>query len=397
MPSNQSPYKFTKSGLSLIFTSFLIVITPLIVIPGISHLIWKVKPSSKMDILVIDKTVPDKSRLEHRSFFWALKHLRIKRQDGAFYQYDKDYLGFYPKKDGNHKVKSLRYYSDEKIDSISKALDVLYLADTYGVYESDFNDQSELEFSRKIYGGLSSNDLKLTQKVIDAEGLLIAEFNSIGAPTSFAFRTQFEKMMNFKWTGWISRYFDELNPELNEEIPEWLINNYKEQHNGIWEFEGAAQVFVSEEGRIEVLKYGEDISNQVPKVISTLQSQQKFDIPKETNYPYWFEILRIDRSYEVISYIDMAPTKSGEEKLREMGLPRYFPATIVRNNGKGKIYYFTGDYADNPIPLSSAPFFGVPTIYKLVNDKNDYSNRTSFYWNYYFPLIKEILEEHSLN
>jgi len=395
MSSKRPIYKFTKTKISFKFIVLLLVITPLVIIPGLSHLAWKVSPSEKLDIVFMDKTVPDKERLEHRSLFWMLKHLKIKRVDGEFYQYDKDYFGFYPDDNGLHKTKSLKNFDESALDSISKSIDALYIADTYGVYEADFQEKDKWEFSRKIYGGLSENDFRLIKNAIKHEKLLIAEFNTMGAPTSANIRKEFEEVMGLKWTGWISRYFDELDTLINTDLPKWLVANYKAQHNANWPFKGAGQVFVSESGKIEILETQKDIRQQLPKIVSTLKSQQNYNLPSETNYPYWFEIVRIDKAFEVISYFDLNPTEAGLKKLQDMGLPRYFPAAMVKLNGKGKIYYFTGDFSDNPIDMGSAPFWGVPTLKKLINDNSDYSNRTSFYWNYFYPLAGKILNENA--
>ncbi|WP_186757785.1 hypothetical protein [Echinicola salinicaeni] len=393
MSSNQAAYKFSRSKLGITFIIFLILLIPTVVIPGLSHLAWKLSNPKNINIVVLDKTVADQERLEHRSLFWAMKHLNIRRNDGQFYQYDKDYFGFYPQENGQHRIKNLQQYNSSALDSLTQSMDILYLADTYGVYEADFREDNHTAYSKKIYGGLSQKDIEFLSKSIEQEKLVIAEFNTMGAPTSPDLRLEFEEIMKLKWSGWISRYFDELDTLINNEIPNWLVENYKKQHDGKWYFNGAGQIFVNETGRIEILEHETDMVQQVPLIVSTLKSQQQYDLPHETNYPYWFEIIRIDKDYEVISYFDLTPTESGQAKLRDMGLPRYFPASMVRKNGKGKIYYFTGDFSDNPVSMNSTPFLGVPRLQKLVNDKTDYSNRSTFYWNYFYPLMETIFEE----
>ncbi|QDH80336.1 hypothetical protein FKX85_15340 [Echinicola soli] len=340
--------------------------------------------------MIIDKTVADVERQEHRSIFWVLKHLRYKNSHGEYYNYKEDYLGYFP--DEESKEKSLDILSSAQIDSINNVTDIVYIADNYGVYESDFLDVDN-NISPKIYGGLTQKDLDLLVYSIASGKLVFAEFNSMGAPTSKYLRSEFENLFDIKWSGWISRYFDEMDTVINEEIPEWLISNYNKQHDEDWNFQGAGQIFVSEFGQIEVFKVGVDITVKVPKVISPLASQSTYGLPKEANYPYWFEILRIDRSYEVISYFDLGPTQRGVEKLKALGLPRYFPASITRKVGDARIYYFTGDFADNPVSMETATFYGVPTLSKLANEKDDYSNRTSFFWNYYLPLMTKALSK----
>ncbi|AWW32947.1 hypothetical protein DN752_24035 [Echinicola strongylocentroti] len=394
MTENKGAYQFNKDGILRIIRSVLVVVIPFVVIPGVSYLVWLVSPAIQKNVLVIDKTVSDEERQEHRSIFWALKHLRYQKSNGEDYHYKKDYFGYFPDYEEDNKAKGLERLTPHQLDSVKRSADVVYLVDNYGVYRSDFN-KSENGISPKIYGGLTKTDVELLRYSLEKGKLVFAEFNSMGAPTSRQMRSEFENLLSIKWTGWISRYFDEMDTVINKEIPQWLIDNYIEQHEeATWSFEGAAQIFVSEFGQIEIMEEGVDINFKVPKVVSPLKSQTTYGLPKEANYPYWFEILRIDRTYEVLSYFDLGPTTSGVNKLKAMGLPRYFPAAITRPMGESRVYYFTGDFADNPVNIETASFFGIPTLSKIVNEKDDYSNRTSFFWNYYLPLMKHALNEH---
>lgn len=386
-------YQFSKDNLLTIIRSLLIFMVPLVFFPGITFLIWYAHPSTEKNVLVIDKTAADEERLEHRSIFWVLKHLRFHQSNGDSYNYKEDYFGYFPEGRRKGKIRGLENLTDHQIDSINHATDIVYLADSYGVYEKDVS-KGNLSISPKIYGGLAQRDIDVLSHSIASGKLVFAEFNSMGAPTSKHLRSEFEDLMDLKWSGWISRYFDEMDTVINEEIPKWLIDNYNDQHDEGWDFQGAGQIFVSEFGQIEVFKIGVDMAVKVPMVVSPLASQNTYGVPKETNYPYWFEVLRIDRSYEVISYFDLSPTARGLEKLKSLGLPRYFPASITRKVGDAHVYYFTGDFSDNPVNMETATFYGVPTLSKLVNEKDDYSNRTSFFWNYYLPLMKTALTNH---
>ncbi|MDN3670838.1 hypothetical protein QWY93_16070 [Echinicola jeungdonensis] len=391
---NRTPYIYIKKKWRWSLFVILIISIPIFIIPAISHLIWKVKPSFSHQFTILDKTVPDEERLEHRAIFWTLNHLKINKPNGLPYNFKEDYLGFFPKENAPHTIRDLSGYSAKQIDSLAINTDAFYLVDSYGVYDADFSDQKTGKISKKIYGGLTENDLELLDQLIKKKKLVIAEFNSMGAPTQEDLRLSFEKKMKIRWTGWISRYFDELDTLVNEELPNWLIKNYKNQHGNIWHFKGSGQVFVHESGQVEILKFGEDLTIEVPHVTSPYNSQTEIPLPKSVNFPYWFEIIRISRDYEVISYIDLSPNKSGLKKLQEMGLPQYFPATIHRKNGEGDIYYFTGDFADNPIGMKTSSFAGFPWLKKMTTHRFDYSNRTSFYWNYYFPLLNHITKKH---
>jgi hypothetical protein len=85
-----------KVELKLFLTRLLPFILILVGIPLISYLIWFSTPSKNAGILVIDKTVRDKSLTEHQGIFWTLEHSKIQKTDGGFYDPSEDYLGFFP-------------------------------------------------------------------------------------------------------------------------------------------------------------------------------------------------------------------------------------------------------------------------------------------------------------
>jgi hypothetical protein len=95
----------------------------------------------------------------------------------------------------------------------------------------------------------------------------------------------------------------------------------------------------------------------------------------------------------VISYYDIDPSDQGKEKLREMGLPRYFPAVVTKKVGKGQYYYFAGDFSDMQNNLGSPRFTGLPVLWRGLHIVSDYTDRESFYWNYFYPLLSQVLEK----
>ena len=63
--------------------------------------------------------------------------------------------------------------------------DLIYIADTYGVYENEFlGDNKEGNFSKPIYGGMSEEEINLISSNLKNKKKLIVEFNSFGTPTS---------------------------------------------------------------------------------------------------------------------------------------------------------------------------------------------------------------------
>jgi hypothetical protein len=378
----------------LYIQKYLLVLIVLVLIPSISYGIWLFYPKRNLDVLVIDKSVPDDSYQEHQSLFWVLEYSKYTKNDGELYRKDLDYQGFFPDNSADHGViNDLGKLSDSQIKEKVSGMDLIYLADTYGVFENNFEKESREDFSKKIYGGMDESDLKLLREAGTQEKTIVAEFNSMASPTPKAIRSEFENMMGLKWTGWISRYFDEMDTLANEDIPAWLISQYLQQHDNQWVSPGPALVFVRDDGRVEAFSFQQDYLNKIPLIRTQRVNEHGFNLPEVVPYPDWFDIVLIEREYEVISYYDINPTADGLEKLREMGLPRFFPAAVYKENGKGRFYYLSGDFSDLRSDLGSAKFTGLPFLWRAYHIVSDHTDRQSFFWNYYFPLTSGIFEK----
>lgn len=362
-------------------------------IPLSSFLLWQLLPKTSLAVVIVDKTVVNRDFQEHFSIHWTLNHLRYIKPNGDFSNYKEDYFGFFPAKDGTYSIKDLNGLTDQKMDELLAETSLIYYTDTYGVYENDLEKEELQGPSKKIYGGFERADLEFLKKAYSAEKTIISEFNTIASPTSKGIKTEFETLVGLKWTGWIVRYFDELDILLNDELPIWMIDAYSKQHNDQWNLKGSGLVFLKDTGKIEILEYGKHTQNKVPLITTGTAIQNKVGIPEFVAYPYWFDIILIERDFEVISYYDINPTEEGMEMLRKMGLPRYFPAVVVKPNGKGKFYYFSGDFADNEVSNNSFKFYGIARIWRMFLNAEDYSQRNSFFWNYYFPLMGYILDD----
>lgn len=369
---------------------FLLIVVGL---PLLSYLIWVFLPSNSFDILVIDKTVPDKTYQEHAGFFWSLNHLKFRNSEGDFYSSHTDYLGFFPNGKANFgEAKDLKGKSIEEIEILAKKTDMIYLADSYGVYEGDFTNKQNIQLTKKIYGGLDMSDIQLFKIAKEAGKVMVAEFNSMASPTSRAIRTEFENLMGIKWTGWIGRYFDEFDTLVNDEIPRWMITQYQEQH-GNWNLTGSGLIFIKESGEIEAFLHARDYDNKVPLVRTQKINKHGFKLPEVVPYPDWFDVVMIERDYQVISYYDIDPTFEGVQRLRSMGLPRFFPAAVVRNSGDATQYYFAGDFSDIRGNFGSHYFSGLPILWRGLYVASDYSDRQGFFWNYYHPLVSQVLKK----
>ncbi|AMQ56774.1 hypothetical protein [Algoriphagus sanaruensis] len=376
---------------------FLIRLWPLwfliIGIPVISFLIWMILPYKNLEITLIDKTVPNQDYQEHGSFYWLLDHQKIRKNNGSLYSKDSDYLGFFPSGEADFGIKKdLSKKSKADIESLASKSDLVFFADTYGVYEDDFREDTDYRPSQKIYGGLDLKDIELLTKAKEFKKTVIGEYNVMASPTPTVVRSEFERLMGIKWTGWIARFFDELDSLQNPDIPKWMRDQYTLQH-GEYPLKGPGMIFIEESGRIEALLHEEDFGNETPMIRTQLMNKAGFKLPELVPYPDWFDIVLIERDYNVISYFDINPSVSGIQKLRNMGLPRFFPAAIVREIEGAKQYYFSGDFSDFRYQLGSAKFYGLPFFWRGIYLANNYTDRRGFYWNYYYPLMDQIIEQ----
>ncbi|TDQ18739.1 hypothetical protein DFQ04_0545 [Algoriphagus boseongensis] len=382
-----------KEELKLVLFRFWPLFFLIFGVPALSYGIWILFPEKSLEVIVIDKTVPKTNFREHTGIFWALNHEKFIKSDGDQYDQSLDYFGFFPSGDQDlGTVSDLSKKSEGEIQDLVEKADVVFLADTYGVYKSDFEEKIEFKPEEKIYGGLDQGDIDLAKKASQEGKTLIAEFNSMASPTSESIRSELENLMGIKWTGWIGRYFDEMDTLVDQDIPRWLIQQYKDQ-KGAWSFSGAGLVFVKNTGEIEVFSFGKDYQNQVPFIRTQKVNKHGFSLPQVVPYPDWFDVVMIERDYQVISYYDIDPTNEGLQRLRSMGLPRFFPAAVFREINGGMQYYFAGDFSDMENRLGSPSFAGLPLLWRGLYVVADHRNRQSFYWNYYLPLITQVFEK----
>jgi len=370
---------------------FFLLLTPLW-----SFLIWLIKPVKPIDILIIDKTVLFNTGPEHRSFNWILTHHKYSKPDRKLYKVKSDYLGFFPIERGVAWYKTdLDSFSNQKLDSLADALDMIYMTDMYGIYANEWYLDTILwkERSQRIYGGMSENDLYLLKRLKSQQKLLLTEFNYYHHPTPYYIRKQAGDLINIKWTGWIGRYFDPLIPGVNEELPMWVVNNYLKQHGGEWPFSKAGIVFAREDDWIEILEDSTHLNVKIPYIYTGKYGQKKYRMIKKVHYPFWFDIsLPLNDSNLVVSTFRVEPNLKGDSILRRFNIPSEFPA-VMESTGPSPYYYFGADFSDNPIMMRSAYFAGSGWFDFFFYDDN-LLKRTKFFYELYRPLLRKIMRDY---
>jgi len=364
-------------------------------IPLTMWLCWYLTPKTKMVAAIIDKTVLTPAGQEHISFLWILNHEKLTKTASKFYKIDHDYFGFFPLEGEKFRLKGLERFNHDQLKQLSEDVNLVYFTDTYGIYRNEwYTQKNNNERSGMVYGGMSSQDIELLKQMKQKKKLIITEFNSIGSPTSQETRKQFEDMFAMHWTGWTGRFFESLDTTRNKELPRWLINNYKRANKNNWPFKKSGIALVSDQDRVIILEDGRDLKNPMPHIISSEYGQKVLGLPEEIKYAFWFDIIQPNSTINTqVASFRMDVNQKGHALLKANGLSAVFPAVLMHKKTDYRFYYFSGDFCDNPVNLSSSYFKGIGAFKWLFYDTSNPMERSSFFWNFYRPMMTTILDQ----
>ena len=361
-------------------------------IPVWMFLTWLVWPKTKLAIAIIDKTVLFTSGQEHASLNWILRNNKYSKANNELYDVKKDYYGFFPNKNRKFDLNGLETLSEKELENLSRTSDMTYFTDTYGVYSKEwYLAKNIIERQRLLYGGLSAQDMILLKKMKAKNKLIITEFNTFATPTPEHIAKDFEQTFKLKWTGWVGKYFDSFDTTQNKEIPRWLIDNYKIQHQNQWPFKKSGIAFVSKNDKIIILEYTTHLVSEIPLIVTAKKERELYNIPKSMKYPFWFDVIQTSRANKIISFYDIKVNKKGMELLAENNIPSQFPAVIEHYRPDYKFFYFCGEYADNPISQGGSYFKGISNFRSLFYNDDVAAERVSFFWEFYKPMVESIL------
>lgn len=349
-----------------------------------------------MVIAIIDKTVLTAKGQEHISLNWVLNQEKFSKTNTELYHKERDYFGFFPLDKQKFQLKGLERFSTEQLDQLGNDADAAYITDAYGIYKNEwYGEGNEKERSGIVYGGMSQQDLYLLQLMQKKHKLIITEFNCLGSPTAPAVRNEFEHSFGVKWTGWIGRYFESFDTTTNKELPSWLIKNYLAQHNNRWPFTKSGIAFVHSDDRVVILENNTHLNQELPFIYSSEEGQGHYGLPAKTSYSFWFDIIEPDTSFNhVISSFQIDVNDAGKKVLAAYGLSEKFPAVTVHLNNDYRFFYFSADFADNPIGFNSSYFKGVKYFKWMMYNSRDPLERKSFFWKLYQPLVTTILNDY---
>ncbi len=384
---------------------FILILLLIISLPFILRLLWHITETRELNIFILDKTVINQQYQEHISFNWVLKNEKYVKPDGEFYLPGKDYFGFFPDGDGGYSFKDLEKKDSTDLYRLAENYDMAYYTDLYGVYYAEWISEyphlapeEELtpgERSRLIYGGMTQNDLDFLKLMKEQNKLIINEFNIIASPTSHNIRKQYEEEFNISWTGWVGRYFEDLDTVTNKELPPWLVNNYIRDNNNDWPFSKSGIALVSNDGKVVILEDQTHLNHEVPVIVTSDYYADHYNVAKQVKYPFWFDICVSGDENEVVSYYEIDVNSVGDSIVSQWNIPEKFPA-VIRHKDAYTYYYFAGDFADNPISLNTVKFKHVHN-FSFLFYTSEIIERDSFFWRFYRPILIKILDEYYNN
>lgn len=366
------------------------------VMPLWMFLAWVVWPKKKLTIAIVDKTVLNKDGQEHVSLGWVLNNQKYTKNKTELYKVDRDYYGFFPMENKKYQLKGLERFTESELEKLSNDADAAYITDAYGIYRREwYSSKESTERSGVLYGGMSEQDMSLMQKLKAKHKLIVAEFNCIGSPTSVNVKNKFEQEFGVRWTGWIGRYFDNLDTSINKEIPRWLIKGYVNQHNNTWPFKKAGLAFVHADERIEIIEENTHLTDAVPVIVSNKFAQEKYELPAKMYYPFWFDIVQAHASKNtIVSQFELELNEKGKAVLQQAGIPPKFPAIQIHEGNDYRFYYFSADFSDNPITFRNSYYKGIHFLNWIFDKSENKGDRTTFFWKFYEPLLRNILNEY---
>ena len=338
-------------------------------------ILWRIQPSKTLGVVVVDKTVPFRNYREHAAIAWLLHAMKIKEPGGAFLDPARDYLGFDP---------DTRRGVDLTADRVAEA-DMLFLADTYGVYAGDYErpgEQAALERSPKIYGGLSEDEARVIEDFAAHGGLLVGEFNAFASPTDDRTRARLEALFGVRWTRWVARYWPNLRD--GNEVPRWVARLYEHVYGAPFDLHGGGLVFVHDDGDIVVLRDDEDLGARIVTQERT-PAGAVFGFPERGAFYYWFDVVEPTASEVLYEHVVDA-TEAGERKLAAHGLSRRFPAVTRR----WEVWYFAGDFVDTAMDLGSPERAGILRWRQARSLLGGVSVEEGTFWGWYAPILSRL-------
>ncbi|AZN43290.1 hypothetical protein [Paenibacillus albus] len=346
---------------------------------------WYLKSEHQLNVLIVDKTVPDTSYRSHAGLTWMLNNAKYVQPSGSSYSPSKDYFGFKPLSGGKYRVDAV----PDNIDNY----DLIYLASMYGVDKEQFTGkQPGPTESKSLYGGMTKSDFEpIRSKLLTKGGTLIAERDLLGKPTSPELREDMYSLLNLTWDGWSYKYVADL---AGNEVPDKLKASVAAIANGgtgSWSYKGSGYLFMNEFTEENLVLTEADLAGGAPSFAYTAEGEQQLGLPAKGKQAYngWIDAIKPADEREVLANYKLALSPSGQEKLSRRYIPLTMPAIIHHQNERNGTYYFNGQFSVNT-DLPSIYQSSIQTALRKLPTWHD--SEDAFYWETYIPLMKAIID-----
>jgi cellulose synthase/poly-beta-1,6-N-acetylglucosamine synthase-like glycosyltransferase len=336
---------------------------------------WLLKPRNTTRVQIVDKTVPLTSYREHARLMWLLTQAKVVPPSGRLlWSRAEDYVGYDPKTNKTTEID----------DATLENRDILYIADTYGIYEHDFaegrNPVEHLELNPKLYGGLGPTEVAVIERFTRAGGRLVAEFNSFASPTGADVRRRMEKLLHLRWTGWVGRWQADLAD--HREIAEGIRRRWEAQFGRKWDLTGPGLIFVHDSGRVLAVREGLEVARGAPMYL--LHDGAKLP------YPYWFDVVIAEHERDVRASYHIDALPAGKRLLAHFGIPERFPAVL--HDDRFRYCYFAGDFADQATSFDPPWLGGITTVRRWMASWGLINADMRLTWQVYAPTIHRLLQ-----
>jgi len=363
--------------LAAVFTAAAVLL-----VAALPWLVWMLYPGSSLTAAVLDKTVPDNPPLQHAGVMWFFKNAKLSTADGSRFSYVQDYYGYVPGDTGAEgSVRKLTGLDD---------VDLLYLADTYGVYTPEV--QRKAGERRVLYGGTDETDLAAIRDFLNrtAPATLIGEYNTFADPTHPAVAADLYRVFGVRSSGWTGQYAAEL-ADIREVSPH-IARLFKQSSGRPWDYTGRGFVFSSADGEVIVLTVGKEITEQGCRFITTEAGERMFGTRLEGHMNQIFDIVLPLADTEVLAEYHLDLTAEGAALLEAAGLGSRFPAVVTRSAAFHRICYFAGNYAYLPYVPKFHSAAGAAEIMRMAG-RDSLEAEYDFYWTVYIPMMRALVRE----
>jgi hypothetical protein len=348
-------------------------------------IIWSLRPAVDLVAVLYDKTVDDSTYRQHANATWVLKNLKIRSDKGKSFELESEYYGAHRDEEGKLEIHAL--------PELGNQVDVLYIADTYGVYaDTSGRTLAASDSSNLIYGGLEERDVEILRSFMAQErpNTVIAEYNTFGTPTRAYIQSRMYELMRVRWTGWIGQYVADLS--VGKTVPRWFVDRFEQSFGTVWNYSGPGFIFADEERHVLVLESGKDVGARGNTLSYTEAGTAALGLAGSHPYNRIFDIVEPLDGAELLATYSLDVTEEGLAKLSTFGLPATFGAIFSADTAFHKTYYLAGNFADN---ARMANFHYLAFVENLMRMgiQDTMENEEAFFWHTYLPLMKAVYAE----